>query len=218
MNIQKGINKMTKELGKWLGFEIISLIVFLLLVLFFCTQKLFASEDDALVEPIPPPPAVILDGYGAMVYNNKPYEIKTFNEGDKGYKKVIKIIKSNPDREELEINLNCLSAFHAGYDLLEHYENCDEILNILNNLLSSDNLNDVQATITEIYYDFDISSGDKSKHIVRSLEKLRTTSKDEYTVRFATLCLNKMYAWPGVRKDTYPVPSIWEDYKKSTEK
>jgi hypothetical protein len=207
--------------SKILKFGIISLVTMSLIlsIIFLCYQKFWSVKEESLVtiEPIQPP-VFIPDGFDAKIFDNHPYEIKTFNEGGEGYEKVVEAIKNNLSRKDLAVNLNCLSAFYAGYDLLFYHEKCDEILNILNDLLNSSNLDDVQAAVTEIYYDFDISSNNKTKHIVESLEKLRTTSKDEYTVRFATLSLNKMYAGPGVRKDTYQVRSIWGPYKQSTEK
>ncbi|MDA3797505.1 MAG: hypothetical protein PF692_00285 [Kiritimatiellae bacterium] len=196
---------MNTEFKNWLSLRIISFIVVLLLISFLFVQKLFAEKNETFVEPVLIP-VIITDGLGAKIFVDQLYEVKTFNEGYKGYEKVVKVIKNNPNREKLAVNLNCLSAFYAGYKLLFEHDMCSEILNVLNKLLNSNKLDDVQAAVTEIYYGFDIHSSNQTENIVDSLERLRKTSEDEYTVRFATLCLNKMYSPRPITKEKYPVP------------
>ncbi len=176
-------------------------IILILIVIHIVVVMYSFQKPPALIYSV-----VVTDNLGAKVYRNFAYETHMLNNGYKGYKKVVKTIEKHPDPKYLAINLNCLSAFYAAYNTIGDDEICFEIMEVLNELLQSDNVEDVQAAVSEIYYDFDILASNNNKKTVELLEKLRTSSNDEYTVRFATLCLNKMYAFKIPPEDTYPVP------------
>ncbi|MDA3799114.1 MAG: hypothetical protein PF692_08550 [Kiritimatiellae bacterium] len=181
-------------------------------ILFLCFHThLLNSEtlpDTKFLTSLGVLPNIVLDGQGSISFFDYDYQLQIVNEGLKGYNKVVKTIENKPSREVLAVNLNCLSAFYASYNKIGATSYCKNITSIVNKLLKSDNLDDVQAIVTSIYYDLDFSATDSNKQMVDQLEKLRTTSKDEYTVRFATLCLNKMYKLSGLKVNKYPVPSV----------
>lgn len=131
------------------------------------------------------------DGLRAECYSDLAYEVRMIDAGVRGYNSLKKDIVSTRDGQILACQLRVLGLFYIQYKAQGSAcaDRLDEIRGVLRRLLVSSDKSIVRATITSIYYQFDLLD-DRAVEL-RKVVKGLIDDSDPYIRKFALLSADK---------------------------